>query len=114
MSDHAVLVVEAVERAGIIGAVEEAVHFVLVQIDEAYIAVAVLIVDVIGTRFAVGSFFLFHDNTSKCHYVYLARIVFVPEFREHFKFLEAAADIEQVSLVVFRVFSHSNGLYLHD
>ena len=60
MADNTVLVIEAVIGTGIICAVEESVHFVLVEIYHAYIAVVVLIIDVICAAFAVCGLLFVH------------------------------------------------------
>ena len=61
MTDYSVFVVETVVRAGVVGALQEAVHFVLIEVYHTDVAVVVLVINVIGAGLAVGGFFLFHD-----------------------------------------------------
>lgn len=60
MSYNTVFIVEPVIRTGVISSLQEAVHFVLIEIDHAHVAVVVIIVDKIGAGLAVSYFFLFH------------------------------------------------------
>lgn len=65
MSYNTVFIVEPVIRTGVISSLQEAVHFVLIEIDHAHVAVVVIIVDKIGAGLAVSYFFLFHKCTSQ-------------------------------------------------
>lgn len=53
MSHDSVFIVKAVVGAGVIRPREEACHFVLIEVNQAYIAVVILIVDIVHTAFAV-------------------------------------------------------------
>lgn len=67
MSYNAVFIVKAIIRAAVVSSLKEAVHFVLIEVNHAHIAVIVLVKDIIRAGLAVCSFFLFHDDTpSKC------------------------------------------------
>ncbi len=58
MAYYAVFIVQPVIRAGVVRAVQETVHFVLVEIDHTYVAVVIIVVDVVGAGLAVGDFLL--------------------------------------------------------
>lgn len=64
MTYNAVFVVKAVIRTGIISAVEEAVHLVLIKIHHTHIAVVFLVVDVIRAGFTICCRFFIHTATS--------------------------------------------------
>ncbi len=53
MSDNTVFVVKAIVGAAVICTVQKAVHLVLVKINHTYIAVAVLVIDIICAGLAV-------------------------------------------------------------
>ena len=57
---NAVFVVEAIVRAGIVRALNEACHFVLVEVDETDIAVELIVIDVVRAGLAVCRCFLLH------------------------------------------------------
>ena len=60
MADNAVFVVKAVVGTGVVGALQETVHLVLVEIDHADVAFVVFVVDIVSAGLAVCSFFVLH------------------------------------------------------
>ena len=60
MPYHAVFIVKAIVRTGIIRSLNETCHFIFVKIHHAYVAVVALVIDIVGAGLAVCSIFLIH------------------------------------------------------
>lgn len=63
MTYYPVFVIKTVIRTGIVCSCNKPSHFVLVEIDHAGVAVVVLVVDIVGTGFAVCGFLFVHDDS---------------------------------------------------
>ena len=77
VADNSVFVIETIVRAGIVRALNEARHFVLVEVDETDIAVAVIVIDIVCAGLAVCCCFHIHspyvrDRASRLFYYYRA------------------------------------------
>jgi len=59
MAHHAVFVIKAVIRTGIVRAVQKAIHLIFVEVDHTHITVIVVVIDIVRAGLAVG-YLLFH------------------------------------------------------
>ena len=53
MSHDTVFIIEAIIRAGVVSSLKEAIHFVFIEVNHTYIAVIVIIEDVVCAGLAV-------------------------------------------------------------